>query len=50
MALDGVGELVEEVNERGGGLVGEVERQTHERQVVRFEHDVSGGSYPLAAF
>ena len=40
VAVEGFGELVEELDELGGGLVREIDRQTQERQVVGFEHGV----------
>ena len=40
VALEGFGDLVEERHELGGRLVREIDRQTHERQVVRPEHSV----------
>ncbi len=40
VALEGFGELVEELNQFGGRLIGEIDRQTHEWQVVRLEHSV----------
>ena len=38
VALEGVGELAEEFNELGGRLIGEIDRQTDERQIVGLEH------------
>ena len=40
VALESFGELVEELNKFGGRLIGEIDRQTHKRQVVRPEHSV----------
>jgi hypothetical protein len=40
MALDRFGKLVEELYKFRGRLIREIDRQTHERQIVRFEHDV----------
>jgi hypothetical protein len=34
MTLGGLGELVEELDWGGGGLIGEIHRQTHYRQVI----------------
>jgi hypothetical protein len=34
VTLEGLGELVEELEEGGGGLIGEIHRQTHYRQVI----------------
>jgi len=38
LALEGFGELLEELKELGGGLIGETDRQTDEWQIVGFEH------------
>ena len=38
VAFEGVGELAEEFNELGGRLIGEIDRQTDERQIVGLEH------------
>lgn len=38
MALDRFGEFAEELDELGGGLVGQIDRQTHDRQVVGSQH------------
>ena len=38
MALEGLGELVEEVNELLGRVAGELQRQADDRQVIGF-HD-----------
>jgi hypothetical protein len=34
VALEGLGELIEELDEGSGGLIGEIHRQTHYRQVI----------------
>jgi hypothetical protein len=34
VTLEGIGELVEELDERGGGLIGKIHGQTHYRQVI----------------
>ena len=36
MALEGLGELVEEVDELLCGVAGELQRQADDRQVIRF--------------
>jgi len=36
MALEGLGELIEEVDEFLGSVAGELQRQAHDRQVIRF--------------
>ena len=33
--LERLGELVEEVDERGGGLIGQLDRQADDRQIIR---------------
>ena len=38
VTLEGFGELAEELNEFGGRLIGEVDRQTDEWQIVGLEH------------
>ena len=36
MTLEGLGELVEEVDELLGSVAGELQRQAHDRQIIRF--------------
>ena len=38
MALERLGQFVEELHELGGRLIGQIDGQTHERQVVGLEH------------
>ena len=38
VALDGFGELLEELKEFGGRLIGEIDRQADQWQIVGFEH------------
>ena len=38
LALDGFGELLEKLKEFGGRLIGEIDRQADEWQIVGFEH------------
>ena len=38
VALEGFGELAEELNELGGRLIGEIDRQTDEWQIAGLEH------------
>jgi hypothetical protein len=38
VALEGVGELAEVINELGGRLIAEIDGQTDEWQIVGFEH------------
>ena len=38
MGFEGVGEFAKVFDEFGGRLVGEIDRQTYERQIVGFEH------------
>jgi hypothetical protein len=46
VAFEGFGELVEELDELGGRLIGEIDRQTDKRQIVGLEH---GGQRGLRA-
>ena len=38
VALEGFGELVQELHEVGGGLVGQIGGQAHQRQIVGLQH------------
>lgn len=40
MPLDGLGEVSEELQEFSGRLGGQLERDAHDRQIIRFHSDV----------